>query len=307
MPQKVVLVADPGIDTAFAIALALHDPGLDVIGLIATAGNIPAVQATQNVHVLINQLEPERWPRLGAALPIQYDIDGTKLHGPDGLGGQELPPITLHHPTPGDKLLVELVRARPKEVTVVLLGPATTLATAFERDPELPAMVGNIVVMGGSWKEPGNATAVAEFHFYCDPVSARRVLQCGAPITLIPLDVTRKLIFSPSDLLALPAPESPTCQFLRKIVPYGIRASSNLYGIEGFHLKDVLGVVALALPLALTLQDVYVDVEVKGELTRGMSVVDARPLPSSRPNVHMATNVDAVGVQDYIKRTLSRT
>ena len=141
MVQKCVIIADPGIDTAFAIALALHDPNLDVLGLIATAGNVTAGQATQNVHVLINQIDPPRWPRLGAALPVSYEINGTKLHGPDGLGGLDLPPITLHHPTPGDKLLAELVRAHPKEVAVILLGPATLLATASERDPELPQLV----------------------------------------------------------------------------------------------------------------------------------------------------------------------
>jgi len=306
MPQKCVIIADPGIDTAFAIALALHDPNLDVLALIATAGNVSASQATQNVHVLINQIDPPRWPRLGAALPITYEQNGTKLHGPDGLGGLDLPPITLHHPTPGDKLLLELVRAHPKEVAVVLLGPATLVATAFDRDPELHELVERFVVMGGSWREHGNATAVAEFHFYCDPASARRVLQCGAPITQIPLDVTRKVIFSPTDLLELPAPESPTCQFLRRIIPFGIRASSNLYGIEGFHLKDVLGVATLGLPGLLTIQDVYVDVEVRGELTRGMSVIDNRPVPASRPNVHLATGIDVVGVQDYIRRTLGR-
>jgi len=70
-------------------------------------------------------------------------------------------------------------------------------------------------------------------------------------LVLITLDTTRKLIFSPSDLLELPNPDSRTCQFLRQIVPFGIRASSNLYGIEGFHLKDVLGTVAVAVAVAL--------------------------------------------------------
>src|SRR5947209_6537914 len=111
MPQKVVIIADPGIDTAFAVALALHDPNLDVLGLVAAAGNVNFLQATQNVHVLINEIDPSRWPRLGAALQVQYEIDGTKLHGPDGLGGLDVPQTSLHHPTPGDKLLVELVRA----------------------------------------------------------------------------------------------------------------------------------------------------------------------------------------------------
>jgi inosine-uridine nucleoside N-ribohydrolase len=307
MAQKVILVADPGIDTAFAVALALHDPEIDVLGLVASAGNIPADRATQNIHLLINAIDPPKWPRLGAALPVKYEIDGTKLHGPDGLGNIELPPVSLHQPTPGDKTIVELVRAYPHELTVVVLGPATVLARAFDRDPELSALIERIVFLGGAWRVPGNATAVSEFHFYCDPEAARQVLRCGRPITLIPLDAARKLIFSPTDLLELPAPDSDTCSFLRKIVPYGIRASSNLYGIEGFHLKDVLGVAALALPAKFTLEPAYVDVELRGELTRGMSVIDTRPTPGGSPNADVVTSVDIVGVRDYIHTILSRT
>src|SRR5205085_2837400 len=64
MAKKVLLVADPGIDTAFAVALALHDPGLDVLALVPTAGNVSAEQATVNCHVLIDLLDPPKWPRL---------------------------------------------------------------------------------------------------------------------------------------------------------------------------------------------------------------------------------------------------
>ena len=304
MTQKVILIADPGIDTAFAVALALLDPKLDVVALCATAGNVPALQATTNVHTLIAQLDPSRWPRIGGAPLVRYEVDGTRLHGVDGLGNADFPAISLHAPTASDRLVVELVRQSPHELTVVCLGPLTVLAAALSRDPGIAKQIDRVVCIGGAWREPGNSSAMAEFHFFCDPTSARKVLQSGANITLIPLDVTRKLIFSPSDLLELPAPESKTSQFLRKIVPFGIRASSNLYGIEGFHMKDVLGVAALARPKALTLQPYYVDVETQGELTRGMSVVDARPNPASPPNVDLAIGVDAVGVRDYIFETL---
>ncbi|MCE9532689.1 MAG: nucleoside hydrolase [Planctomycetes bacterium] len=307
MPQKVILIADPGIDTAFAIALALHDPNIDVIGLIASAGNVSAEQATQNVHILVNQIDVPKWPRVGSAIPVQYEIDGTKLHGPDGLGGAAFPPFTLHQPLQGDKVIVELVRANPKEVAIVILGPCTMLARALDRDPELPHLIDRIICMGGSWREPGNTSVVAEFHFFCDPLAARQVLHCGAPITLLPLDISRKLTYSPSDLLELPSPESATCQFLRKIVPFGIRASSNLYGIEGFHLKDVLGIAHLALPAAVTTERVCIDVETRGELTRGMSVVDARPHPAGSKNVQIGISVDVVGVRDYINRILKST
>ena len=305
MPQKVIIVADPGIDTAFAIALALLEPKLDVLALAATAGNVGAQQATMNVYTIVSQLDPSRYPRIGAAPLVEYGVDGTRLHGADGLGNGNFPSISLHAPHSSDRLIVELVRKEPKEITIVCLGPLTVMAGALSRDPAIVPLIDRIICLGGAWKESGNISAAAEFHFYCDPVSARKVLHCGAHITLLPLDVTRKLMFSPTDLLELPAPESKTSQFLRKIVPFGIRASSNLYGAEGFHLKDVLGIAALVLPKAITTQRFYVDVEAHGELTRGASVVDARPNPSSPPNVDLATGVDVVAVRDYIVQTLT--
>ena len=54
MPRKVCIIADPGIDTAFAVALAFTDPALDVVGVIPTAGNVSAEQATANVHTLVD-------------------------------------------------------------------------------------------------------------------------------------------------------------------------------------------------------------------------------------------------------------
>src|SRR5262249_20774495 len=147
-------------------------------------------------------------------------------------------------------------------------------------------------------------SAAAEFHFYCDPPAARQVLRSQAPITLIPLDVTRKLVFSPTDLLELPAPESPTCQFLRQIVPFGIRATSSLYGIEGFHLKDVLGLVALALPGVLGTRARGVAAGPRGERPGGRGGADARPNRAGPPNVELAVGVDVAAVRQYMDRIL---
>src|SRR5262249_51774208 len=305
MARKVVLVADPGIDGAFATALALNDPDVEVLGLAATPGNVDADQATQNVHILVEQIDPPRWPRLGAAPAVEFDADGRQLHGPGGLGGTSFPCAELHHTHPSDKLICDLVRQHPKEITVIVMGPLTVLARALDRDAELPALVERIICLGGAWHEPGNASAAAEFHFYCDPTSARQVLRCGAPLTVIPLDVTRKLVLAPTDLLQPPAPDSRTCQFLRQIVPFGIRATSGLYGIEGFHLKDVLGIAAAVLPGAVSVKPMPVDVETRGELTRGMSIVDARLWGTAKPNVDLAIGVDVEAVHKYMDRILS--
>lgn len=170
--------------------------------------------------------------------------------------------------------------------------------------PDLPAEVKRLVVLGGTRHEPGNAGPVSEFHFHCDPLSARQVLQCGAPMTVIPLDVLRRVLFSPTDLLGLPEDGSRACRFLRRIVPFAVAATSNLYGIEGFHLKDVLGVVAVARPELLTLKPMRMDVETRGDLTRGMSVCDERPWSKDPPNVEMAVDVDGRAVRAYLSEIL---
>ncbi len=85
-------------------------------------------------------------------------------------------------------------------------------------------------------------------------------------------------------------------------MPFGIRASSNLYGIEGFHLKDVLGVVAASLPGIATGADHHVDIETRGELTRGMMVVDTRPQPAGAANTRVITDVSVGEVRQYIEQ-----
>ena len=306
MARKVVIVCDPGIDSAFAVTLAMFDPELEVLGLAATAGNVSAEQATKNVHIVIEQLDPPRWPRVGAALPVEYDVDGTRLHGPEGLGNATFPCARLHHPHPSDKLIADIVRQNPHEVTVISMGPLTALARAFDVYPEIVSQLSRIVVLGGSYRDPGNAGPVSEFHFYCDPLAARTIVRSGVPFTLVPLDVMRKVLFSPTDLLGIPE-TSNACRFLRKIVPYGIAATSNLYGIEGFHLKDVLGVIAVSDPGAMPTKAACVDVETRGELTRGMTVIDCRDWERPRTNCDLATDIDTDAVRQYIERVLHMT
>lgn len=304
MSTKVVLINDPGIDGAFATALALFDPELEVVGLLATAGNVPADQATKNLRIILDQLDPPRIPRLGAAPEVEYESDGRRLHGPLGLGNTDFPCASLHHLPASEKVLVDLVRQYPRELTIVCMGPATVLARAIDLYAELPSLVHQIVMVGGAMHEPGNAGPVSEFHFFCDPNSARKVLHSGAPITLAPLDMMRRVLYSPTELLGETTALSPAFHFLRQIVPFGIAATSHLYGIEGFHLKDVLGVVAVGFPAAVHSKHMFVDVETQGELTRGMSIFDRRSWQNATPNVNVIIEVDNKAMRQYVTRVI---
>jgi inosine-uridine nucleoside N-ribohydrolase len=304
MSRKILIVADPGIDSAFALTLAVTDPDLEVVGLAATAGNVGPDRATCSLHALVEYLDPPRWPRTGAALPVKYERDATDLHGPDGMGGMSFPDVRLHHPTPSDKLIADLAREHAGELTLVVMGPLTVVARALDRDPELPRQLAGIVIVGGARHEPGDASAVADFHFWCDAEAARQVLHCGATITLVPLDVSRKLVLSPSDIRLLPSAETRIGQLLRKSVQGGLATTAGLYGIEGVYLNDVLGLAAVTCPQALTLKPVHADVETRGELTRGMSVFDTRWAVSARPNIDLVVDVDLPQVRQYVQRRL---
>lgn len=306
MAKPLLLLADPGIDGAFAITLALADPDLDVVGIAAAAGNASAEDVTRNVHVLVEHIDPPKRPRLGEALPVRYEQDASHLHGVGGLGGLPFPHAALHHPHPADKLIIDQANLHPGQLTLVAMAPLTTLARAFDRLPDLPRLLKQVIVLGGSRNEPGNASAVAEFHFYCDPPAARQVLRSKANLMLIPLDLMRQLLFSPRELLDLPAGDAPICQLLRRIAPCGIVASEQHYGIEGFFLKDVLGIAAAALPDAFKTRPMAVDVETQGELTRGMSVFDLRLGRNPSTNADVAVEADLRQIKAYMFRIFQR-
>ena len=182
MQRKVIIDCDPGIDDAVALTMALFDPRLEVVAVTAVAGNVSAEQATINVQAVVEQLDPPRYPRLGAAAPPDHApyVDSRHLHGADGLGNAGLAVSKHARQHPAEKLICDEIRAAPGEVTLLCLGPLTNVARAMARDAELLSLVGRIVIMGGSVKCVGNVTACAEFNIYCDPASARTVARTPA-------------------------------------------------------------------------------------------------------------------------------
>ena len=69
-------------------------------------------------------------------------------------------------------MLVDQVRSAPGEITIVCLGPLTNIARAFHRDPELPGLIGQLILSSGSIAARGNATPAAEFNINSAPYAA---------------------------------------------------------------------------------------------------------------------------------------
>lgn len=293
MPKKVILDLDPGIDDAMALCMALFDPRLDVLAVTAVGGNVSPQIATRNVQALIEQLDPPRWPRVGVAsyADTGLPVDGRHLHGIDGLGGVHLDVAELRTRHPSEKIICDEIRANPEEVTIIALGPLTNIARAFQRDPELPSLVGRLAISGGTVAAPGNVTPAAEFNFYCDPESARAVLRSPCTKTLVPLDVTNRVVMSLDLLNQLPPETTKVGGLLHQILPPAFRAYRQQFGLEGIHVHDSVTLMAVMNPELFTAKEMAGDVETRGDLTMGATVFDRRRVPAWRFNLEVAVEM----------------
>ena len=308
MARKVILDVDPGIDDAIALSLALTNPDLEVVAVTAVGGNVSPAQATRNVQAIIEQLDPPRWPRLGAASDpdVRLAVDRRNLYGSDGLGGLNFVVAERQHLLPSEKLICDQIREAPHAVTIVALGPLTNIARAFVRDPELPALVGRIVIMGGTIGGPGNITPAAEFNMYCDAVSARAVFRSPSTKTLVPLDITNRVELSYDLFNQLPDESTRVGKLLRQLLPPVFRGYRQQFGLEGIHVHDTVTLMAVLHPELFTAKSMAGDVETQGELTVGATVFDRRRVPAWRHNMEVAVEIQKEAVVEAILRDLKR-
>ena len=302
MGRKVIIDCDMGIDDAVALCMALFDSRLDVLAITATEGCVTAEQANNNLHAILAELDPERYPRLGMAEAADDApaVDTRYLYGEDGLGNAGFEVARLQHGHRAEKMIIDCVRGNPNEVTLICLGPLTNVSRAFQRDPGLPELLDRIVMTGGSLDGIGNITPAAEFNFYFDPSSARNVLNSRTTKTLIPLDVSRQVSFGFDMIDELPEQGSRAGAFLRQILPFAFRAYRQQLGMETIILNDVVGTLAVLEPQLFTFEKMAADIETEGELTRGASIFDRRVQREWRTNVEVATDIDFVSAKQYI-------
>lgn len=311
--RKLVIDLDPGVGDAFAAVLALIDPQLDVLALTATAGAVSGPVATRNLQAVVAQIDPDKWPRIGAArgpaLLTAAHRAGDRalldtLYGPTGLGDMEVVVPELHHRHESSKVLIDVVRDNPHQVTLLTLGPLSNVVAACERAPEFLQMLGGLVCLGGSVAVGGDLTAAAEMNMLLNPEAARVVLGSPEAKTLLPLDVTDRVMLTYEQFQRIGDGAQPAAAFLQQLLPFSFRAHHQYLGMEGIRLREVAALAAVSHPELFRLQPLSVDVETHGEITRGMTVFERRREHLSKASTNVAMEVDAQGVIDYVTQLL---
>jgi len=336
-----ILDVDTGIDDSLALLYAAASPEADLIAVTCVSGNIDARQVGINTRAILELAGREDVEvAMGRQVPLQRALETTpETHGPQGLGHAELPPpraaLSDRHAV---DLILEEVRRRPGEITLVTLGPLTNLAIAVLREPALPRLLKGYALMGGAFGASGNTTPTTEWNVHCDPEAAQIVFRSwGAAIADDPtiprplalgLNVTerarigtdeivrlaRRAGSTPDDSLALARGEdpmrpvhsvasNPIVRYVADALRFYFEFHAQYDGFYGAFIHDPLAVAATLDRALVTTQALHVDVETRGEITTGMTVADPRRLLGRPPNADVVTDAD---IPMFLDRLIER-
>jgi purine nucleosidase len=308
------------MDDAIAILLALNLPELDVRALTVVAGNVTEPQGLENALRMVSLAKRCDIPVAGGAQhPLfQKLITAEFWHGKNGLANVELPASQCKADARfGPDLIIQMIHAAPHEITLVPIGPETNIALAVLKDPAIVPLVKEVIVMGGSISG-GNVNAAAEANIYNDPEAAQIVFQAGWRVTMAGLDVGNATLFTRKHIEQLAKTHGPENDFMVSVLSYLVDLSEK-YGYAGTPMYDPLAVGAAIDSTIMKTQAMRVDVETRGDFSRGetvanrQNVVERNVLHGDRyviegvdkvqPNVEVCTAVDA---ERFIQLFISR-
>lgn len=297
LPTPLLIDTDPGLDDAFAIALALASPEVDVIGITTVGGNTSLANTTRNALRLLEFLDRTDIPvASGHDVPYgrpKQDTGYEPVHGVDGFASVDLPdPVTPLASTDAPAFLAQKIAQCSEPVTLVAIGPLTNIAHLVDRFPEVLSKVGRFVIMGGA-AHTGNVTPVAEFNIWHDPEAAKVVFASELKTVMVGLDVTHSVKTYESEFDWF-AQAGRFGEVFGKMITHYTDFYAQFYGERMTHQHDALAMAEAIWPGILELEETTIDVETKGELTDGMTVIDPRDRAGRGRNAWVAWAVDGV-------------
>ena len=310
MPQKIIIDTDPGQDDALAILLALGSPEIEVLGITAAAGNVPVALTSKNIRKVcelagrsdVKVFAGCDGPMEGTLFTAEY------VHGATGMDGADLPeptmPLQAQHGV--DFIIETVMNSEPGSIVICTLGPLTNLGTALKREPKLAERIQKIVLMGGGLFEGGNVTPAAEFNIFVDPAAAKIVFGCGAPIVMMPLDVTHQVLTTAKRVAAIKALGTPLSEAVVGWLEFFERFDEQKYGTDGGPLHDPNVIAYLIKPELYSGRLCNVEIEADSALTKDMTVADWWGVTNRPKNATFMRDVDADGFYALLTERLAR-
>lgn len=294
---------------AILLALASSEE-IDLLGITAVAGNVPLALTQKNARIVCELAgRPDVAVFAGCEAPLQRKlVTAEHVHGKTGLDGPQLAdPVMALQDQHGVDFIIETLRREPADtVTLCPIGPLTNIARAFNRAPDIIDRVQEIVLMGGAYFAVGNITPTAEFNIYVDPEAAEIVFKSGAPLTVMPLDVTHQALTTKPRIDAFRAMGTKVGDMVAAWTDFFERFDMEKYGSEGAPLHDPCTIAYLIDPGLFTGRRINVEIETQSPLTLGMTVADWWRVTDRPANAMFMGGIDAEGFFALLAARLAR-
>lgn len=248
------------IDDALALALALQSPELDVRAITTVSDDTESrtrlvwkeigLYGRRDIPVGKGAPEPLLDPMRTDIAP-QYRV----------LTAEDVVPESARHEAV--RLIIETLKASPRKITLVPVGPLTNIALALKTDPSIRAKIERIVLMGGAF-----FPARSEYNIRRDRIAAAIVFASGVPVTAVGLDVTEKCKLAGPDFEKLRSATNPASKLLVRLIELWQNGNPNQFPT----LHDPLAVASALRPGLIETQRGRVEVETSSPLTFGMTV-----------------------------------
>lgn len=288
----VILDGDPGHDDAIAWVLANSRPELDILAVTTVGGNQTLAKTTYNAGRIMSLIGLDVPRAAGRSKPLLADlIVAPGVHGVSGLDGPELPePARDIVEEEAVELMARLLETSGEPVVLVPTGPLTNIASLLLLRPDLKDKIRHIYLMGGGITK-GNWTPAAEFNILVDPEAADIVFRSGLQITMAGLDVTENALIYPEDIERIAAVGNEVSHVVAGWLEFFYRFHLKL-GYKGAPVHDAVAIVAILRPDLLKMCEMYVEVELRGDYTRGATVGDVYGILGKKPNVTCIMDID---------------
>lgn len=319
--MRLIIDTDTAGDDVFSLMIALTRPGVSVEAVTIAHGNVGFAQHAENA---LKTLEVcgragEVPVYLGAERPLAREpLEASYVFGADGMSDSGFQPAT-QRPAAGDAPdeIVRRILAAPGEITLLAQAPLTNIALAVMQAPEIVTACRHLWIMGGTDNGVGNVTPAAEYNLYVDPEAAKIVLAAGFDVTLVTWTLTlRDGLVGEDRLVELAALDTPQSRFFTDVNRSSLGFARRTQGLAGSLHPDALA-CALMLDegLILDADRCFVDVETKGELTRGYLSVSHPILPAAEladpalttrpPNARVVKRADREGFFRSLRAALA--
>ncbi|WP_312402957.1 nucleoside hydrolase [Rhizobium sp.] len=307
--HKVIIDADPGVDDAAAILMALASPEIEVLGLSIVAGNVSLEHTVTNACKLIGVSGRRDVPvHAGASGPlVREQVYGKYAR----IGSFDDKLVKAGDIVPSDENAVQFITrsaraavAAGEQITICAIGPLTNVALALIQHPDVARGIRQIVSMGGAFTALGHRTPWAEFNIYADPHAAEIVFQSGVPIVLMPLDMTFQALFTAEHFEKFRAGGEAGAALYNLFSTFD-RSDEKRFGRPGGPIHDATTIAWLIRPELFTSREAFVGVQVTG-LTMGYTYADFYKKMDRSANTTVVTDVDENGFIELLIERIAR-